>query len=116
MSGIHPAAQGLVGVAAGTSRPAGRPVGRDPLRVDDSTGPSIGQPTPYRISPPPGRNQKDQQDQKIDPHVAPATLLDASLIAAALLNDGEARSTLPPSRSEPWSPPASSLTLHDRTV
>ena len=108
--------QGPFGVAVGGARPAERPGGRDPLRVEISTRSELGHALPNRVGPSRDRRQNSEQDQSVDPRVAPATLLEASLIAASLVDADEARFTPPPLRAKPWQPPSSSLTLRDRTV
>lgn len=108
--------QGPFGVAVEGTRPAERPGGRDRLRVDESTRSEPGNALPHRVNPSRDRRQNGEQDQSVEPRVAPATLLEASLIAAALIDADEARFSPPPLRTKPWQPPASSLALRDRSV
>jgi len=116
VTGPLPAQQGPFGVAAGGVRPLEKTGGRETLRVDDSPRSTLGRPLPHRVNPNRDRRQNHEQDQAIDSRVAPATLLEASLIAAALIDADEARFAPPPLRAGPWQPPSSSLTLRDRTV
>lgn len=114
MTGALSPQQGLYGVAASVTRPVEKPEARDRLRVSDSTGPRLGVSLPNRVTPPLPRRQNDEPEQGVEPRVAPATLMEASLIAATLVNAEQSGFTATPLRAAPWQPPLSSLPLRDR--
>ncbi|WP_332716211.1 hypothetical protein [Pelagibacterium mangrovi] len=116
MTGAFSAQQGLLGVAANITRPAGKPDTRELSRVTDSTGARLGAALPNRQSTTRLSRRNSQSDQSVEPYVAPATLLEASLIASTLPNPDETGFSPAPHRMTPWQPPLSSLPLRDRSV
>lgn len=116
MTGAFSAQQGLLGVAANITRPAGKPDTRELSRVTDSTGARLGSTLPNHTPPARSNRRNPQSDQPVEPYVAPATLLEASLFASTLPNPDETGFSPTPHRMTPWQPPLSSLSLRDRSV
>lgn len=114
MTGALSAQQGLLGVAAALARPVEKPDARPPLRVSDSPQARLGETFSPRRPQPRPRKENSEEEQAVDTRVDPATLLEASLIASALLPCDEQPPPPALPRPSPWQPPPSSLPLRDR--
>lgn len=116
MTGLVTLQQGPLGVAATTLRPVEKPVVERRTRVVDSMGTQLGDAPPMPL-----QQRQSQQDvpehfQPVTTPVAPETLLETSMLAAAIHPDEGILAASLSARLGTWEPPLSSLTLRDRRV